>query len=152
MQEMAFLRAQIFSIFGGSMPPDPNRSLLIQYSFCSKSITIQPGRAWLLLLSYDGSAFRLVSLGLQNSISKFEILSSTLFLRAKDFKTHVKFAKTHFLRTSLHPFELRYLHKSYRYITLQNNLPKQRLWNNLPDNIRGESSLRIFKALLNNVT
>jgi len=41
-------------------------------------------------------------------------------------------------------FKSKYLHKSYRYIT-------SRLWNNLPDNIRGASSLRIFKNLLNKV-
>ena len=41
-------------------------------------------------------------------------------------------------------FKSKYLHNSYCYIT-------SRLWNNLPDNIRGASSLRIFKSLLNNV-
>ena len=41
-------------------------------------------------------------------------------------------------------FKSKHLHNSYRYIT-------SRLWNNLSDNIRGASSLRIFKNLLNNV-
>ena len=41
-------------------------------------------------------------------------------------------------------FKSKYLHNSYRYKT-------SRLWNNLSDNIRGASSLRIFKNLLNNV-
>jgi len=41
-------------------------------------------------------------------------------------------------------FKSKYLHKSYRYII-------SRLWNNLPDNIRGASSLKIFKNLLDNV-
>ena len=41
-------------------------------------------------------------------------------------------------------FKSKYLHNSYRYIT-------SGLWNNLSDNIRGASCLRIFKNLLNNV-
>ena len=40
-------------------------------------------------------------------------------------------------------FKSKCLHNSYRYIT-------SRLWNNLSDNIRGASSLTIFKNLLNN--
>ena len=79
MQKIAFLRAQIFKIFRGSLPPDPPRSLSIPYSFWCQSSPfslVGPGCCCCLMMV-------LSNCNLQNS--RFRV--QPYFLRARDSET-----------------------------------------------------------------
>ena len=87
MQEMAFLRAQIFKIFRGNIPPDPPRSFSIQYLFCSHCFVVNRqhlAQSRLFIAVVLRRFFRLASEA-QFANSSFRV--QPYFLRARDSET-----------------------------------------------------------------